>query len=821
MKKARLLAAAIVVLTAAAVVGIRISGRMSSPQVDIKSGLKNAPTNAEAANPVSDGNQVLSRRALVYPEVVEAATKAGKRIPDLLAFVSNSIRNEAYDGALRGPRGTLLANAGNSVDKALLLRDLLRTSLPQSEVRFAFCSLASGEAEGLVSGTEAQNKNEPAARPGSLKNASAVQLAKESASYKDHKATIDVTIEHWQGLADTVRQNAKILQATLSQHGVRILGPSVTHAQLVEAVSSHIWVQYHEGSEWVDLDPTISGGVVGNHLCAPRQTAAELPDEFYHHLSINILLEERQNGQVSTRPALETDWRTADLAGSTITYIQAEPFGLTKLANDSSMPPPGMRRYTPVLLIDEAGWTGASFNLPSPKSGAKPMGEIVGTQVGGILGSHSIGSLGQPQNDTAAQKAEVIGVWLQFVVSSPHGPADIVERPVLDRIGYAARALNQRESAPAAPMQLAGDEYVPMMAAWSIAIWTGEQSVPLSFDAKFRQAIGNARSGGLRGVFEDLGFVHRSYYQMRTSLFRLARDGSPSFLYSGPDVSVLKWSPDPVTQGSRFTVDVASRNISPAPDVGDSGSNEFLWAEAVLESERSLLDSAQGVDPARKASEDTAPDVENIFARAQREHVQTIFLGPTDTNVVDTIVASDDARMRIRTRLTEGRFVLIPARAITVGNQPVIGWWSFDPQQIMVSDEMENGSHQAGSESPMTVREESEKNTEASSRYVSKFKRGVCLLARAVYFTMAVTAAKGDLKAGDIPKAIEDVQDAVDAIEGTEVDCGKGESPIPEGPVGENDPGKDFRFPKPSNSPLPKGPNLSKRPPFRGLPRGR
>src|SRR5437667_5919847 len=96
------------------------------------------------------GSAESSERGLIYPELVAQAAALGHDIPRMLRFTADDIAYEPYDGALRGSRGTLLAGAGNSVDKALLLRDLLRVSEPNMELRFALGTLTNREAEELA-----------------------------------------------------------------------------------------------------------------------------------------------------------------------------------------------------------------------------------------------------------------------------------------------------------------------------------------------------------------------------------------------------------------------------------------------------------------------------------------------------------------------------------------------------------------------------------------------------------------------------------------------------------------------------------------------
>lgn len=803
-----------------AIFAVLITRHVSGKSKNSNSSGSSKPKQANTANVLSQAGEAPSAaqlgqdfvaRDLTYPEVVEASRRIGSNIPENLQFVSENIRFEAYDGALRGSRGTLLAKSGNSLDKSLLLRDLLRNSLPKLQVRFASCTLTQLDAKQLTSQVQDQPSNVLA-----TESKSKATLASSDAWKKAHltltqKSAVEEMIGSWREHAETTRQNAAMFAGMLNRQGVALSARSMSDAQ-IDATRKHTWLQYLEASQWVDLDPSIRNGGVGKGLCQAQNTYPELPDSVYHHLGINVLIEERHNGHVETRPVLETTWRTPDLVGSNITYIQAEPFGFPTGAS-AAPTPPRMSRYTPMLLIDGQFTAGTTFYLPTVEQ-AKPMGQIIGTDIGGMLARHSIG---QPAPQATAPSAEIIGIWLQLAVAPPDRPVDIVERPILDRIGYAARAAGKRESVPAMPFEVVGGEHVSMLTVWNLATWTGEESVPVSLEPTVQSDVKNTLRGRLHSAFDRMGLANRSYYATRSSLFQLAaKINRASLMYAGPDLSLLRWTPDAKLQHDSFALDLISRNINPIATDGDSGLIQFLWAEATLESERLLLaDSLRAFNRGIRQPEDevSATDVASVFSKARGDNVQVLLLHPGDVNRIDTISASDDARARLRKRMSEGLVILVPARSPVISGRSLIGWWSIDPNGIVI-DEMEDGRHQSTVESPMVTREESEENVSILEKFRNKYARRACLLFRAVTFGLALHSGYVDFEAGKIPELKDDMQDAADSLDGAEKDC-EGDAPSPVGPVGENDPGEPL--PHISTDPN-KRPKL---PSFSGIPRGR
>ena len=266
-------------------------------------------------------------------DVKARQAKIGADPKAIAAFVQNEIRYEAYAGALRGPRGALLSQAGNSIDRALLLADLLRAA--GHRVRFAEGRLSAGQAEQLV-------------RAG-LKPPTAVAP----------KSPISEITERALG-------HFILLGNALDDAGFKApTSDASTWDRTVREAEHHIWVQVESGGHWVDLDPS-PGVAFGRSLVGVEHAADELDPKLFHVVEVNVEIETVRDGKRETQSVLSYKAFAADLAGVVVGFFHERPAGSA----------------TPVLLIGGQTIRGSPFDAPGTGLGAgivRGLGPLVQT----------------------------------------------------------------------------------------------------------------------------------------------------------------------------------------------------------------------------------------------------------------------------------------------------------------------------------------------------------------------------------------------------------------------------------------------------------
>jgi hypothetical protein len=341
----------------------------------------------------------------LQPEVVVGMV--GAEPAALRDWVTEETRWLPYPGALRGARGVLLERAGNSLDRSLLLAELL-TAAGHEDVRLARATLPVDRARALAEQELSRAPGGDAA--GSLSGIDQV------ADYRERSAVV----------ADAL---AALLGMDAGDAGDGALWDAAT-----AAMADHWWVRLEDGSEWLDLDPLLGEEVAEVGPATTPMLPADLPDEVRHAVTLRVVLERE-----------DPDGRTEEVAlESRLVLAEREPLRVAELSFDpapGNAPLPGeiadleelallMPYWRPVLQVGEStilgDWFSTAGRLEAPGGTAAAGG--LSDAVSGLEG------LGQAPAE-GAEAARLTAAWIEHVIEVPGRSARVERRELFDLAG--------------------------------------------------------------------------------------------------------------------------------------------------------------------------------------------------------------------------------------------------------------------------------------------------------------------------------------------------------------------------------------------------
>jgi hypothetical protein len=358
-----------------------------------------AGQSVDAAAPEGPGLRRSSAEALTLPvprrfhlshvDPAHFAAALGKNPTRIFNFVRDQIAFESYDGALRGPRGTLLAMAGNSVDRASLLGAMLTAS--GQRVRYVSGTLPPAQVDRLIA-----------------------SMWRDRGGRASAAATVPAEIKAAGDLLFTrVEHDGRLLLDRLRQAGIPGSEISATTAEaLAEETREHYWVQWLRDGVWTDLDPSFASGQPGQTYTTAQETFDALPDRLFHRIELRVKVEEYTGPAPASRVVLQYAARAADLSALDL-ILAHEP----KTQNDT-----WTNEYTPVLIVNGESRRGEPFWLMPPKQVA----------AAAIVDAFGGGSDPEPSPVAMAESVE-----MEFI--APGGATDTVVREIFDRVGRSRR----------------------------------------------------------------------------------------------------------------------------------------------------------------------------------------------------------------------------------------------------------------------------------------------------------------------------------------------------------------------------------------------
>jgi hypothetical protein len=600
--------------------------------------------------------------AHVAPEHFAAAL--GKDPLRIFEFVRDQVAYEAYNGCLRGPRGTLLAMAGNSVDRAALLAGLLTQS--GQRVRYARATLPHEKASALVASLWAP-------RP---------SLAPSSGAKREPSPEIDAAAKN---LLENLKRDDGLLREELKKAGLPSQGRPSNLPSLDAEAAEHYWVQWWRDGAWVDLDPSSATAAPGTALAPPAATFDTLPDGLFHRVLISVRLEEYTGDRPSTREALQYSARSADLSGVDLW-----------LTHQAERQPPQDRgsalggvstgggaagrvgQLRPALLVPGRQITGQPFRLEAPAR-----------QSGAGFDSFLSGGDGGPAGPVAVAES------ITFEFDGPEGRRETIVREIFDQVGAARRrkggALRTDEvvarSKASHPEDLAESGYdifitTGAVHAGHLANLTAPPAAPGHEPIDFRAALQR---------------INVLFSSMSDSLIGRIADGSGSvcrYYLDSPRIHIAEFSTG--QHGSRLSLDLR-RDQARVAGTG-FGETQLFYAQVlrgVIDGtlERMVVDYFSEFDQKTDVSWAPTISTSSLFERARA--VSTGF------RLLATGVAGpggdvpEEGRARIEEALAAGYVVFAPAKPVDVAASPRYAWWQVDPHSGATTAVTDEGLHQA------------------------------------------------------------------------------------------------------------------------------
>lgn len=374
----------------------------------------------------------------------------------LFAWVHDQTRLVPYTGILRGSVGVMMDRVGNSLDRSLLLANLLKQA--GGETRLAHATLDQANADKLAAEwwkatppSIAATADDPGIAASLIaalgEDPAAIQkrLAGEAAMRADiaSKARAQIDTE--------VGALAKLIE------GTPLAAPTDS-----AVLADHWWVQVKDGEAWTDLD--LAESAPGTSLVQATETMAttDVPETMRHTLAIRVIGEVWHDGKREESTLVDHAFTPAEYFGQrlTVTGAAVDLPDWDKLDDEKDRAaavhasfvsqvewfPMIVMGATPIVhySVDD---NGEIYDLMDPNAATTRLGRGVARATKNGVGGATDMLAGMPDGTGSAPPPAkpVIGAhsgftaeWVEIEVRAPNTPPRVVRRPLFDELGAPA-----------------------------------------------------------------------------------------------------------------------------------------------------------------------------------------------------------------------------------------------------------------------------------------------------------------------------------------------------------------------------------------------
>ncbi|MBM3284291.1 MAG: hypothetical protein FJY81_00280 [Candidatus Aminicenantes bacterium] len=620
-----------------------------------------------------------------------------------------------YRGALRGPVGVLMDRLGNSLDRSLLLAELL--TLSGYEVRFAHATLDQQKVDGLLA------KIRPIAVPDRRQSRSAasselpeVKLIEEYAanfqisSAPLTKAMLELRKESEKFAADASRQAGERLRELRTIIGERAADKD--DQRLSKTIADHWWIQMEQDGKWIDLDPTPSDGRMGQSVKAPQDTfeVGAIPEEAYCRVEVSVIVERWAGDGLSEREVLKHSLRPAELNEQEVVLSHAPldwPADLSLKPEDGIAPLKkavlGVHEWLPVIQVGADQIYHASFNengeIDEQPAITGEAGAPSATDVGGLLGGtdEKASKEAKGRKTPSRENGVLTAEWIDYEIAVPGSPPRRIRRESFDLIGPAARAARKAAAAPtseadrlARGLLLLGQTAVLVQKCQPTPEFLAHLSLqPLQTAG---DEVLSALEGGTPPEHEEGNRLFASMLPASDTLWKYALS---RFTTSPVGQDVYIDTPNVVTFRTAPAMDPEGRLVY--QELVDIVANDVAVRAGVKLGPLAVR-LGQGVADtnAERLVLAGSPAVTNtldFFSAAAAQGLKPILASGVDNSWSQTGWTAD-AVARVRNDIADHFAVIVPPQPVVVGGLKRTGWWRVDLRTGTCVGVMDTGFHQ-------------------------------------------------------------------------------------------------------------------------------
>lgn len=330
---------------------------------------------------VRAAEKVLSTPGSDPSDTASRAKSLGSDPQKTFEFLRDQIGVEPYNGVLRGARGTLMAGAGNALDRSLLARDLLEAQ--GQTTRLVSGQLPEEQAHKLLDrflqadlSPALQQSSQPAANDSDL-NQEAADIAAKTGLSRDAVAEFLVHARQREQafrtrIAASALAQSDILKSHLLQDRRRVpVDVAALHSTLMARLQTHYWVQVQSpDGKWTDFDPILPDAALGARYGMNPEVLKDIPPNAYHELQFTLVYVAAREGAKTEDVLLTGRVRSSEALFQPVSF-SIQPNGGTGAFGQLGVKMPGERvqflkalqRFQAVLLAGSETAVSKSFDM--------------------------------------------------------------------------------------------------------------------------------------------------------------------------------------------------------------------------------------------------------------------------------------------------------------------------------------------------------------------------------------------------------------------------------------------------------------------------